>query len=142
LVLVLPEDQPGYHRRPRAPRRVGVLVRSRVISRLRVARPGEIDYPDVPRPRTRGECPPHPCPWVSCRYHLYLDTTEAGGVKVNFPDKEPDEMGETCALNVADQGDHTLEEVGALLNLTRERVRQIEVIGLEKIKEGMAPWQE
>ena len=28
----------------------------------------------------------------------------------------------------------TLEEVGEILNLTRERIRQVEVFGLEKLK--------
>jgi DNA-directed RNA polymerase sigma subunit (sigma70/sigma32) len=43
-------------------------------------------------------------------------------------------MKETCALDVADRGGITLEEVGEILNLTRERIRQVEVFGLEKLK--------
>ena len=39
-------------------------------------------------------------------------------------------MAETCSLDVADRGGITLEEVGAILNLTRERIRQVEVRGL------------
>ena len=35
---------------------------------------------------------------------------------------------------MADKGGITLEEVGAILNLTRERIRQVEVRGLHKIK--------
>ena len=38
------------------------------------------------------------------------------------------------SLDVADRGGITLEEVGAILNLTRERIRQVEVRGLHKIK--------
>jgi DNA-directed RNA polymerase sigma subunit (sigma70/sigma32) len=49
---------------------------------------------------------------------------------MNFPDKEPWELPETCALDVADRGGVTLEEVGGWLNLTRERVRQLEVHAL------------
>ena len=44
-------------------------------------------------------------------------------------------MAETCSLDVADRGGITLEEVGAILNLTRERIRQVEVRGLSKIKD-------
>lgn len=36
-----------------------------------------------------------------------------------------DEMTDTCALDVADRGEHTLEEVGEVLGVVRERVRQI-----------------
>ena len=43
-------------------------------------------------------------------------------------------MAETCALDVADRGGITLEEVGEILNLTRERIRQVEVKGLQKLR--------
>jgi hypothetical protein len=43
-------------------------------------------------------------------------------------------MTETCALDVADRGGTTLEEVGAIMNLTRERIRQVEVKGLAKLQ--------
>lgn len=81
-----------------------------------------------PRPETRGQCEnvPRPCPYVSCKYHLYLDETDAGGVKLNFPDIEPDQMKESCTLDIADKGSRRLEDVGELMNITRERVRQIE----------------
>jgi DNA-directed RNA polymerase sigma subunit (sigma70/sigma32) len=44
-------------------------------------------------------------------------------------------MAETCSLDVADRGGITLEEVGNILNLTRERIRQVEVKGLSKIRD-------
>ena len=72
---------------------------------------------------------------MACKFHLYLDVNpETGTIKLNFPDLEPWEMNETCALDVADRGGITLEEVGEILNLTRERIRQVEVFGLEKLK--------
>ncbi|MFY3742456.1 sigma factor-like helix-turn-helix DNA-binding protein [Anaeromyxobacter sp. Red801] len=43
---------------------------------------------------------------------------------------------ETCALDVADRGPLTLDEVGKILGVTRERVRQIEVAALEKLQEA------
>ena len=89
------------------------------------------------RPETREECKAgeRPCPYVSCKHHLYLDVNpETGSIKLNFPDLEVWEMAETCSLDVADRGGITLEEVGEILNLTRERIRQVEVRGLLKLK--------
>jgi hypothetical protein len=87
------------------------------------------------RPTTRGDCfvEERPCPWASCKHHLYLDVNpETGSIKLNFPTLEIWELEETCALDVADGGGETLERVGELINLTRERIRQVEVRGLLK----------
>lgn len=87
------------------------------------------DEPLPRRPETRAECAEgvRPCPFVSCRHHLYLDVTpHTGGIRLNFPALEPDELGESCSLDVADRGGETLAVIGSLLNMTRERVRQIE----------------
>jgi hypothetical protein len=96
-------------------------------------------YPDdVDRPASRRDCYglPRPCPFVTCSHHLYLDVNpQTGAIKLNFPHLEVWEMSETCSLDVADKGGITLEEVGAILNLTRERIRQVEVRGLCKIKD-------
>jgi hypothetical protein len=100
---------------------------------------GRLLYPEVPvdKPKTRAECVngERPCPFVSCKHHLYLDVSaKTGAIKLNFPDLEVWEMTETCALDVADRGGTTLEEVGAIMNLTRERIRQVEVKGLAKLE--------
>jgi hypothetical protein len=119
-------------------------VRSKTIAPKRLTRDERrlselLVYPaDVERPMTREECKamPRPCPFVSCSHHLYLDVNqETGAIKLNFPHLEVWEMAETCSLDVADKGGITLEEVGAILNLTRERIRQVEVRGLCKIKD-------
>jgi len=41
-------------------------------------------------------------------------------------------MNESCALDVADRGGISLEHAAELLNITRERVRQIEVMALAR----------
>lgn len=96
---------------------------------------GRMLYPDdelqeiaSTRPKTRGDCAgvERPCPYVACKWNLFLDVTENGNVKLNFPDIEPGEMGASCALDVADEGGATLERTGEVLNITRERVRQID----------------
>ena len=89
------------------------------------------------RPRTREDCrgEARPCPWVSCKHHLYLDVNpRTGSIKLNFPDLEPWELRHTCALDVAEEGGHTLEEIGDITNLTRERVLQLETHGLVELR--------
>jgi hypothetical protein len=89
------------------------------------------------RPKQRSECvsSPRPCVFVSCKYNLYLDVNpETGSIKLNFPEKELFELEYTCALDVAEKGGITLEEVGEIMNLTRERIRQVETRGLEKVR--------
>ena len=92
------------------------------------------EYPTTGRalPATTADCPAvRPCPYVSCGLHLAGDgDPRTGNIRVGFPgpDGEPDldAMPETCTLDVAARGGMTLEEVGDVLNLTRERTRQIE----------------
>jgi hypothetical protein len=91
------------------------------------------------RPQSREECKggPRPCPFVACKHHLYLDVNpETGSIKLNFPHLELSEMKETCALDIADRGAITLEEIGEIMNLTRERIRQLEQSALTKIQEA------
>lgn len=94
------------------------------------------------RPRTRAECRKgkRPCPWVSCRYHLYLDVNrDTGTIKFNFPDKEIWELEFTCALDLAEEGELTFEQIGRVLNLTRERIRQLTTDIVDKMYEEMFP---
>jgi len=94
---------------------------------------------DDTSPRTRADCVngPRPCNFVSCKHNLYLDVNpETGSIKLNFPDKEIWELEHTCALDVAEKGGITLEEVGEIMNLTRERIRQVETRGLMKLREA------
>ncbi len=125
-------------RRRTRPRSKTIAMKRLTREELRV---GAAMYPpvDIPRPTTRAECAGEmrPCPWVACKHHLYLDINpETGSIKINFPDLEPWELQNTCALDVAERGGITLEEVGEIMNLTRERIRQVEVRGLLKLKMG------
>ena len=91
----------------------------------------------VDRPRTRGAClsGPRPCPYVGCRYNLYLDTNSKGSIKLNFPGLEPWELGDSCALDIAElEGGIVLEDISLIMNITRERVRQIEERALARLR--------
>lgn len=106
------------------------------------------EYPDaefahIPRPVTRGDCLPggsnaeRPCPYAGCKHHLYMEVNDRNGnIKTNFPGVEVWEMRETCALDVADRDGETLLDVGRLLNLTRERVRQLQDVALFDLAGG------
>jgi hypothetical protein len=143
----------------------GYTIPIRRMSMTALAR-GRVEHPEMhARPRTRADCidGPRPCPFVGCRYHLAIDVHPSrGSIKTNFPRdsaeglreraaardvplddivvdmllRSLEEMPETCCLDVADRGAHTLEEVGAMMNLTRERVRQIEEIAMRAARDG------
>lgn len=106
------------------------------------------EYTPAPRPRTWGECQARgigtaesPCAYVSCKFHLALDVSaQTGAIKVNAIDAIDSDgaldvraLPATCALHVAAMAGRTLDEIGDLLSLTRERVRQIETKGLRAL---------
>jgi hypothetical protein len=114
--------------RPKPPRRFKATIQqTEPLLRL---------YPsDHWRPRTRGDCVdgPRPCPYVGCRHHLYLEVTFAGSLRLNSP-VEPEEMAETCSLDVADRGELGLWELGETIAVKGERVRQVEELGLSNLR--------
>jgi len=139
--FALSRSQSEPRRRPERSRRR--VVRARTISVKRISK-REVEfarllYPDDGHalPATRGDCVngPRPCPLVSCKYNLYLDVSpDSGAIKLNFPDLEVWELGCTCALDIADSGPRRLEDVGPIMNVTRERARQLEVVALGKLE--------
>lgn len=140
---------------PPLPRGSLVQIRPRSLHPQKVTRRERGSWAKLPadwdktRPLTRGECVngPRPCPFVSCKHHLYLTVNQYGSIKLSFPDIPPDRMDlmeETCALDVADNvaGDSMpLEEVGARLGMTLERARQIQELGLHKLRTIMLSQQ-
>ncbi len=108
------------------------------------------EYPDE-RPQTRGRCleMPRPCPFVSCSYHLAPDllrhvlrdrTWRDGWRPMAAAEVVSEEeaaeavvaMPASCLLDLADRDGMTLEQVGLVLEVTRERARQIEAAALRK----------
>ena len=149
-----------------------------------------IETDSYPRPRIRRDCLTEeealrldpedryvgdgmncerPCPFVTCKYHLYVDVNKATkGMKVNFPVITPDEMASmpfrslmilrednpleyqrmmdeepsrllpSCALDVADYGDITLDEIADFVGVTRERIRQVSDGAYTKLKNSIS----
>ncbi len=82
---------------------------------------------------TRGACRklPGPCPHAMCRFNLTTERRDNRGAKpaqMQLP-----VVREACALEAAERGGMTLEEIAIRLSLTRERVRQIELGALKKL---------
>lgn len=115
------------------------MERDAKLEKLRIGPREQPVNVDAQRPKTRGNCfgGPRPCPYVACRYHTYLDVTPAGSLVINRPDVDVSEMTASCALDVADTGGITLDEVGRVMNVTRERVRQIQDTATVLVKEAL-----
>lgn len=121
----------------------------------------------VQRPQVRSDCLPgvgfnvqRPCPWVSCRWHVWKEMLHGGSREedvspvtmalgkgkareARLPKWDPTSLPSTCVLDLSEsEGDPgagrgagmTLEQVGGVLGITRERVRQIEAVAMKKIR--------
>ena len=90
------------------------------------------------RPQTRAECidGPRPCPYVGCKYHLFLDFTPLGSLKFNFGDADDalESMQESCSLDVADRGGQDMTKISQYINVTPARVQQEVAQALIKMK--------
>lgn len=116
---------------------VGKLTREEREEKARIDADPELLALLAARPRERLECAdgPRPCPYASCRLHLAIDVTDRGAVKRNFPHLEIWQMTETCALDVAERGGVTLEEVGDMTNVSMQAASQTLGIALRKLRE-------
>ncbi len=98
---------------------------------------------DAERPKIRQDCinGPRPCPWIMCRWHtiwMINDSSKPiilGGQKPRHPIMKLSDddillmianMKCTCLMDVMDQAGLILEDIGDILGMTRERVRQIQ----------------
>lgn len=83
----------------------------------------------------RAKCPTvRPCPLYSCPHHLWREDERPGrphhGVS---PPAKIKPRKESCALDLAERGEHTSEQVARHLGVTAERVNQLEDRALAKI---------
>lgn len=120
--------------------RVRTVPRPRLLGKAALARAvkEQGQAPELERPRTRGDCDgiPRPCPFVGCRWNLFLDVEKDGSIRFNFPHLEPHEMRVSCALDVADGVDHEqlgADELAPLINLMPRQVRNVELGAIDKL---------
>jgi hypothetical protein len=80
------------------------------------------------RPDARGGCSdmPRPCPFVTCRHHVF-DHEGSKGSEGSFG-------GETCTLDVADRGEHSYEQIAQVLQMTEAQIKQIETSALRRLR--------
>ena len=130
------------------PRARTVSIKRMRTSQLRADEADTLEHTE--RPRTWGECleralgtASRPCGYLRCKHNLLVDVDgRTGSYKVTWPHLAVGAYGDeygaypqhTCALRVAEQGGMTLEEIGSVMNLTRERVRQIETRALYALR--------
>ena len=125
--------------KPRASRTVSLKRLTKEERRIGLLLYPEANRVQVDRPRTRADCKggQRPCAYAGCRHHLALEVQPSGSIVEVFAGVEIWDMPHTCALDLADEGAHVLEDVGAIFGVTRERIRQIEVVALAKLYEAL-----
>lgn len=66
---------------------------------------------------------------------MFLDVTAIGSLVLLFGDADPTNMPArySCVLDIAERGELTLEQIGDIWYMTKERIRQIEGIALRKL---------
>jgi hypothetical protein len=81
---------------------------------------------------TKGSCVDmgDPCPHSTCRYHVHNSAKDCQIDRSAL-------TRTTCSLKLAERGGMGLEEIGNVMGITRERVRQIELNALTKLKRGL-----
>lgn len=92
--------------------------------------------PGVPQQRADCVDGPRPCPYISCRHHLWLleqrdrpgnPARGAQGAATLRP------TGPSCSLDVAVKP-HSLNEVATILGVVPTRIHQITLLALKKLR--------
>jgi hypothetical protein len=111
-------------------------LRKRAEERKRLG--GKLIVPERPdRPKTRADCAGgvRPCPWVSCKYHLFLEVRQNGSIA--YPQGQDldalERMPQSCVLDVAEQGGASQTDVGKALNASMQMASLVELAALAKL---------
>jgi hypothetical protein len=122
----------------------GTAAWARLWPRLTMPDPGDRELPvecAPRRPTCRDECRTglRPCPWIGCAWHRYLSVGRNGTIWVNFPNVLPWELEDSCLLDELERAggeELTLGRIGELVNLTKERIRQVETQALAVLRDA------
>jgi hypothetical protein len=83
-------------------------------------------------PRTDGDVGPRRCAHVDCRHHLHQL-----GARGPLPNprraRSLHAAADTCALDVAEQGPHTLRQVAAAIGVSRQAAGNLASTALDKV---------
>ncbi len=93
--------------------------------------PLPVRLPVLSPPATRAGCAelPRPCPVVVCRHNLALERLRG---------RSPVRDDSACSLDYAAGDGMTLQEIADVFGMTRERIRQVQVLGLANLAAKMA----
>lgn len=83
----------------------------------------------------RAACPTvRPCPKFSCPHHLWVEDERRGRPHHGqSPPPKIVERKESCAIDLANHGEQTTDQVAGTMRITAERVNQIEDRALVKV---------
>ena len=85
------------------------------------------------RPRRRADCSliTRPCPYFGCVHHLRHDVSPFGTLYEY-------ESTRSCALDVAEEGEHTLQEVAEIMGISTSLAAYLEHRALKKAYDSMS----
>lgn len=75
-----------------------------------------------------------PCIYAACKYNLYLDVKDNHSLVYNFPEKEIEELIDSCVLDIANEVNLTTEDIASMMNISDARLDQIEKVAYDKLK--------
>jgi hypothetical protein len=74
-----------------------------------------------------------PCRFVTCAHHTAFEVNHTGSIWDQRAGLEVEELPDTCALDVAERGPRTLEQVAEVYQTSRQRILQIEEVAMAKL---------
>ena len=113
--------------------------------------PVEVRYPvlwrhpivvdlSLKKPCVRADCAslPRPCPFISCKYNLFVEIGPKGSLDFTWPRTQPHQMPQSCALDLADEGGLTVQELADEMRLGLDVVKKSVDAALRSVRYKVA----